>query len=228
MIRAWLAGVAGQGLSDADRLGLITGLEELKAVTAAAQVRVVEAFDTSQRCAHVLAERDPATASRSVGSQLGLALRCAPSRGDQVLSLACALTDQMPHTLAALGAGQISEQHAREAARATAGLRSGVRERVDAALAGDLAGLSPLGVAAACRRVAAQLDAAGMVAKSAAAARSRRVSVRPAPDGMAYLCVLGPLPQIVGAYATVRRDAQRVIGGQARDEHADGRGWERS
>ena len=53
--RAWLTGVDGEGLTDADRLVLIGALEELKAVTTAAQVRVTEAFDTSQRCAHVLA-----------------------------------------------------------------------------------------------------------------------------------------------------------------------------
>ena len=53
-------------------------------------------------------------------------------------------------------------------------------------------------------RVAAELDAASVVARMEAAVRSRRVTVRPAPDGMAYLSVLGPLKDVVGAYAAVQ------------------------
>ena len=67
--------------------------------------------------------------------------------------------------------------------------------------------LDRLGVRAAeraARRVAAELDVASVVRRMEEAVKSRRVTVRPAPDGMAYLTVLGPLVEVVGAYAAVR------------------------
>ena len=87
--------------------------------------------------------------------------------------------------------------------------------------------LGRLGVAAAGRaaaRVAAELDAASVVRRMEAAARSRRVTVRPAPDGMAYLTVLAPLRESVGAYAALRARAAAVVGGQCPDEAPEGRG----
>ncbi len=47
-----LAGVDGAGWSDADRLGVVTALEELKGGAGAAQARVTVAFDASHRAAH--------------------------------------------------------------------------------------------------------------------------------------------------------------------------------
>jgi len=222
--RAWLSQVDGEGLADADRLVLIGALEELKAVAAAAQVRVTEAFDTSQRCTHVQAGGEAGKASRSIGSQLALVLRCSPSRGDAFRHLATVLTDQMPHTLHALTQGVIGQYHAQVAVTATSGLPVGVREHIDEVLAPDLPSLTPKQLGAACRRVAAQVDAAGVVARINRAAGSRRVTVRPAPDGLAYLSVLGPLAEVVGAYATLRRDAHTIIGGQDPTESAGGRG----
>ena len=87
--------------------------------------------------------------------------------------------------------------------------------------------LGRLGVGAAgraARRVAAELDAASVVRRMEEAARSRRVTVRPAPDGMAYLTVLAPLRETVGAYAALRARATAVVGGQCPDEAPEGRG----
>ncbi len=54
--------------------------------------------------------------------------------------------------------------------------------------------------------------------------RSRRVTVRPAPDGMAYLSVLGPMVEVVGAHAALLARARSVVGGQCPDEPPEGRG----
>ena len=54
--------------------------------------------------------------------------------------------------------------------------------------------------------------------------KSRRVTVRPAPDGMAYLSVLGPLKDVVGAYAAVQARSRAVVRGQCPDEGPQGRG----
>ena len=50
------------------------------------------------------------------------------------------------------------------------------------------------------------------------------MSVRPAPDGMAYLSVLGPLKEVVGAYAAVQARARAVVCGQCAEEGPAGRG----
>ncbi|MEO5608674.1 MAG: hypothetical protein ABIQ61_05375, partial [Ornithinibacter sp.] len=67
-------------------------------------------------------------------------------------------------------------------------------------------------------------DAASVVARMEAAVASRRVSVRPAPDGMAYLSVLGPLKEVVGALAAVQARSRSVVGGQCPEEAPEGRG----
>ena len=48
--------------------------------------------------------------------------------------------------------------------------------------------------------------------------------VRPAPDGMAYLSVLGPLKDVVGAYAAVQARSRAVVAGACPEELPAGRG----
>lgn len=78
-------------------------------------------------------------------------------------------------------------------------------------------------MAGALRRVGAELDAQSLAARHSKAVAARRVSVRPAPDGMAWLSILGPLPEIVGAHTSLLAEEKRrhVI-----DEGLDGPAWE--
>src|SRR6478752_6069385 len=138
----------------------------------------------------------PADVARSVGSQVALARRESPSLGDRFVGLSRALVHEMPHTMVALTGGEVS------ARVAVAVMQAG----------------------RAATRVAAELDAASVVARMEAAARSRRVTVRPAPDGMAYLSVLGPLQDVVGAHAALQARARGVVGGQCAEEAPEGRG----
>ena len=94
------------------------------------------------------------------------------------------------HRGAARGGGGARHRHP------VPGDRGEVDRRAPRCRAGSASGRGP-----AASRVAAELDAASVVARIEAAARSRRVTVRPAPDGMAYLTVLGPLQEVVGAHA---------------------------
>src|SRR5699024_6894051 len=56
------------------------------------------------------------------------------------------------------------------------------------------------------------------VARLAKAASQRRVSVRPAPDNMAYITALVPITQAVACFAALRRDASTMVGtGQTTD-----------
>ena len=217
-----LAGVDGAGCSDLDRLAAVTALEELKGACAAAQARLTVALATSQAAAHdgdVSGSRveegvGPSRRSgRGVGEMVALARRESPTRGDQHLGLAKALVREMPLLHGLLTHGQVSEWVATKVVQGTATLSRADRGVADARLAPVLPGLGPKGAGATARRVAAELDAAAVVAAMAAAVRCRRVTVRPAPDGMAYLTVLAPLVETVGAFAALGRDADAVVGG---------------
>ncbi|WP_200901199.1 DUF222 domain-containing protein [Nostocoides japonicum] len=161
--------------------------------------------------------------ARSVGSQVALARRESPVKGDRLVGLARALVTELPRTLAALERGETNEWRATLVVRETAILEPGVRAVADARLAADLPSLGDRGVERAARRLAEELDAAAVVARRARAVASRRVTCRPAPDGMAYLSVLGPLVEVVGAYAALTRHARVVTTGGPQEADADGR-----
>ncbi len=155
---------------------------------------------------------------------MALARRESPCLGDRFVGLSRALVHEMPATMAALASGEISERHAVAVVQATACLSRADRAEVDRRVAPVLGRLGVQGAGRAAARVAAELDAASVVARMEAAVASRRVTVRPAPDGMAYLSVLGPLTEVVGAHAALLARSRAVLAGQCPDEAPDGRG----
>ena len=216
--RAWLAGVDVAGLSDRERVELVASLERVKGAASAAQARATDALRCSRE---VVAPQDVA---RSVGSVVALARRESPTLGDRFVGLSRALVHEMPATMAALSAGECGERVAVAVVAATAALSREDRGEVDARVGPLLTRLGVRQAGAAAARVAAELDAASVVARMEAAVRSRRVTVRPAPDGMAYLSVLGPLKDVVGAHAALQARARAVVGGQCPEEAPEGRG----
>ncbi len=215
---AWLAGVDVGSLSDRDRVELISELERVKGSASAAQARATDALRRSRELAA------PQDAARSVGSVVALARRGSPTPGDRFVGLSRALVREMPHLMAALTAGGTSERVAVAFVAATATSSVDDRAEVDRRLAPVVTRLGVRQAAQAATRVAAELDAASVVARREAAVRSRRVSVRPAPDGMAYLTVLGPLKDVVGTHAALQAGARAVVGGQRPGEPPEGRG----
>jgi hypothetical protein len=216
--RGWLAGVGVGSLSDRERVDLVAELERVKGAASAAQARATDAL----RCSRELVA--PQDVGRSVGSVVALARRESPSLGDRFVGLARALVHEMPVTMSALSSGQCGERVAVAVVQATATLSVADRGEVDARVGPLLGRLGVKGAGGAAGRVAAELDAASVVARMEAAVRSRRVSVRPARDGMAYLSVLGPLKDVVGAYAAVQARARAVVSGQCGEDGPAGRG----
>ena len=216
--RRWLASVDVDGLTDRERIDLVADLERVKGAAAAVQARATDAL---RRSREVVAPQD---VSRSVGSEVALARRESPTLGDRFVGLARALVHEMPVTMAALTVGGCGERYAVAMAQVTAVLSMEHRAEVDRRVGPLLGRLGVRGAERAARRVAAELDAAAVVARMEAAVRSRRVTVRPAPDGMAYLSVLGPLVEVVGAHAALQAQARSVVGGQCADELPEGRG----
>lgn len=200
-------GLLDADVSDAERLRQLAALESLKAAAAAAQARVAVAFDASQR-AH---QRATGVAAGKVGAgiaeQIALARRESPTRGSCHLGLARALTAELPHTMAALRRGDLSEWRATLVAQATAVLSPADRQEVDRRLAGRLAGLSDRHVRAAAQAVAYELDPRSVAERQAYAASQRRVAIRPAPDAMAYLTALLPVVQAVAVVKCLHETA---------------------
>ena len=124
----WLRRVDMLALTPEEQLALAGQIEAAKGTMAAAQARAVAEFDAAQRIEHVQRGGRPETAGRSVGSQVGLALRTSPSRGDAFGRMAVVLTDQMPHTMRALEEGRIGEYAASVMVSATSGLPCELRE----------------------------------------------------------------------------------------------------
>jgi hypothetical protein len=222
--RESLGSVDVEALTDAQRVELVAELERVKGAVSAGQARATHALRVSREAASAAGSGSPGEVVRSVGSEVALARRESPSLGDRFVGLARALVTELPGTMSALSAGVIGERHAVEVVAATACLSREDRAEVDRRVAPLLGRVGVRGAGLATRRVASELDAASVVARMAAAVASRRVSVRPAPDGMAYLTVLGPLKDVVGAYAALQARARGVVGGQCREEAPAGRG----
>ena len=192
---------------------IIAEAERLKHALAALQARATDVLRSLREEAAGHDRKARADAVRSVGAEVGLARRESPWWGDRRVALAAVLPAEMPETWAHFLRGDITERVAQELLAETSGLTHDDRAEVDRRLSAVLPTLTLRQVAAQAKRISAELDAASVVARMAAAVACRRVSVRPAPNGMAYLTVLGPLQQVIGAHAALARHAAQVCGG---------------
>ncbi len=206
---------------DADEATLvecIAELEHFKSVAAAGQARLTAALDQKRR-AREAAEGVPAVKrGRGLSTEIALARHDSPNRGGRHLGFARALVHEMPHTLAALEAGALSEWRATLIVRESACLTVEDRRTLDARMCADQSGLDGKGdkrIEADAKTIAYELDPQAVVDRAVRAQSERNVTIRPAPDTMAYLTVLLPMTQGVSVYAALKRAA---------DTSGDGRG----
>jgi hypothetical protein len=199
----------------------IAELERIKSAAAAGQARAAAALDTARREAEAAAGVPAAQRGRGVASEIALARRDAPVRGGRHLGFAKALVHEMPHTLAALECGTLSEWRATLIVRESACLDVEDRRTLDAELCADparLNGMRDARVAAAAKAIAYRLDPHAVVERAAKAENERTVTIRPAPDTMTYLTALLPVAQGVSVYAALRREADTRYDGRSRGQ----------
>jgi len=200
-------------VTNGDQSALVEGiaaLERLKAAAAARQARLTAALDRERRSAEAAAGVPAARRGRGVATEVALARRDSPARGSRHLGFAKALVHEMPHTLAALEAGVLSEWRATIVVRESACLDIDDRRRLDAELCSDSGGLHGMGdaaVAAAAKAIAYRLDPHAVVDRAARAREDRTVTIRPAPDTMTYVTALLPVAQGVSVFAALKREA---------------------
>jgi len=201
----------------AELIEQIARLEELKGAAAAAQARATAVFAARQRAEQKAAGASAADVGKGIGAQIALARRESPYWGARHLGLAEALVHELPHTMAALEAGEITEWRATLIVRETACLTVERRRQVDAELATRPGGLGALGdreVANEAKRISYRLDPHAVTKRASKAAYDRHVTLRPAPDTMTWLGTLLPARQGVAAYAAVSKaaDTARATG----------------
>lgn len=206
-----LSAARPEGLSQAELLRVVSLLEATKGAAAALQARATARFvdDRDARVAEQLASdeisaREARCRRAAARAELALARRVSPSQADRHVGLVQGLVHDLPHTMAALTAGELSEWRATIVARETACLSHEDRMEADRRIAGCLTTAGDRELSAAAHRAAVDLDQESLVRRRRRAAASRNVSVRPAPDGMAWLSILGPLTDVVGAFAALK------------------------
>ncbi len=209
------------GDTESDLIAGIAALERLKAAAAARQARLAVALDAARRAAEGTAGVPVARRGRGVSAEVALARRDSSARGGRHLGFAKALVNEMPHTLAALEAGALSEWRATIVVRESACADVEDRRRLDAELCADITGLDGVGdaaLAAAAKAIAYRLDPHAVVDRAARSPEERTVTIRPAPDAMTYLTALLPVAQGVSVYAALKREADLCCDGRPRGQ----------
>ncbi|MEH3142759.1 MAG: DUF222 domain-containing protein [Mycobacterium kyogaense] len=207
--------------SEAELREVVTRCEQLKAEAAAAQARATALWAQKRRASEAETGVPARKRGRGLASEVALARLNSPARGGQHLGFARALVEEMPHTLAALEAGVLTEWRATLIVKHSACLTIEDRQALDVELCADqdaLVGLGNTRIEAAAAAIAARLDAAAVVERKERAAASARVSTRPAPNGMVYVTAVMPLSQGIGVYAALRREADLCGDGRPRGQ----------
>ena len=199
----------------------IAALERVKSAAAAGQARAAAALDELRRADEAVAGVPGRHRGRGVASEVALARRDSPARGGRHLGFANALVYEMPHTMAALERGVLSEWRATLIVRESACLDVEDRRLLDAELCADTSTLNGKGdarIAAAAKEIAYRLNAQAVVDRVAKAEADRTVTIRPAPDTMTYVTALLPVAQGVGVYAALKRAADTTFDDRSRGQ----------
>ncbi|OBF39364.1 HNH endonuclease [Mycolicibacterium peregrinum] len=199
----------------------IAELERLKCAAAAGQARATVALESARHAAEA-ATRVPVTRrGRGLGSEIGLARMDSPANGRQHLSEARILVHDLPHTLAALECGVLTEARARLIVREAACLSPADRNRLDHQLCADhtsLIGLGDTRIRNDAKTIAYQLDPIAVIDRAARAPEDRNVTFRPAPDAMAFVTALLPATDAASVRSALTDAADRCADGRNRGQ----------
>ena len=209
-------GAATDDVSDPQRVDQIRAFEELKCAVGGAQAALTVRFDASQRREQAVQGVRGDRQVRGVALQVGLARRESHHVAKRLVRLADVLHTDLLHTLAAMRAGKLSERRAQLIATELACLSPENRQRADVCLAEDTEWLAAQGdkqLIAEARRLAYRLEPSAYLDRFSRAESNRRVTTRPAPEGMLYLTALLPLVQGVACYAALKTHADSLIAG---------------
>jgi len=198
----------------ADRADLIDGIAEFEVLKNAVEAPQSDLTRVFARAAAVEETKsgvvEPEKLERSIATQVGLACRVSPTEGRRRVRTARDLHDGLDHLRRLFGAGELSAYKASTVVAATSHLDPAERAEVDRRLAdNDIARLGVGRLRGLARTLAAQIAPGKFRARSAAARTSRRVTLRPAADGMTDLIAHLPAEQGAACYAALQKRSSR-------------------
>ncbi|MEE6287833.1 DUF222 domain-containing protein [Georgenia sp. MJ173] len=202
------------GLTEAEHLDVVRALEDVKAATAAAQAVLVTSFERVRRDREKDEGVRAARRGKGVSAEIALARRLSPHRAGRELALARKIVAGMPRTLAAMRTGALSERRAGLLAAETEAMDATERTTLDEQVCTDPARFATWGdkrLTAEARRAAYELSPDAAAERTTKAAKDRRVTLRPAAHGMAYLSALLPAAQALTCHSTLTRAADSAI-----------------
>ena len=205
--------------TEADAIDQIAALESLKAACAAAQAKQTIRLEELRVEAETAAGVPKTRQGRGLAAEVALARKASGSAGGRYLGFARALMCEMPYTRDALASGALTEWRATILVRETAHLTPRDRGEIDRRLCADVSVLDGVGdraLDAEVKRLAYELDPQAVVDRHAQAVKDRRVSTRPAPDGMVRLSALLPLVSGISVYASLKMHADATVGADDR------------
>ncbi|MGO1594069.1 MAG: DUF222 domain-containing protein, partial [Ancrocorticia sp.] len=186
---------APTGASEAACISRVSVLEDIKSAAAAAQARETAMFlhhrGISEREAGVPIKKR----GLGVGSEIALARRESPQAGSRAVRMAHTLTTTMPNALAALTDGRLAEFTAQKITDEVTALDPPAIAAIDTRMASRYGKAGTKRITGEVRALANQIDPAAQVKRHKIAKSRRSVTVRPAPDAMAYLTALLPMGQ---------------------------------
>ncbi|MGU3500547.1 HNH endonuclease [Mycobacterium sp. C31M] len=204
--------------------------EQLKSQAAAVQARATALWAHKRAAAEQQRGVPARRRGKGLTAEIALARREAPVRGNTHLGVANALVHEMPHTMAALEAGVLSEYRVTLIVRESACLSVEHRRELDAEMCSDtteLAGWGNNRVEAEAKKITARLDAAAVVERNNKAVADRCVTTGPAPNGMVYVTFLTSLGHGIGMYAALKRASDVAGDGRTRGQVMSDTAYER-
>ena len=149
---------------------------------------------------------DPGKLERSVAGEISLACHVSPTESRRRVRAARDLHDGLDHLRLLFGAGRISAYKVSTVVAATSHLDAAERAEVDRLLAAhDLDRLGVGRLRDRTRRLAAQVAPEKFLARCTAARSGRRVTLRPAADGMTDLTAHLPAEQGAACYTALQK-----------------------
>lgn len=215
LIRDFSPGTDGTAADEVALISHISLLEDIKSATAAAQARATHAFIKARAAREREMGMPLAERGRGVGAEIALARRQSPHAGSQATRMAYTLCERMPHALAALNDGRLSEFSASVAVKEVSALSPTGQTTIDEKMRDRYGHAGPRRLAGEVRALANQADPVAQVKRRHIAVGERRVTVRPAPDSMAYLTALLPVEQAFACKKALLDGAATTASGES-------------
>lgn len=201
-------GEALTGTSDRELIDLIAALERGKGALGASQAHAEVIFRESQIASQRRQGVSRGQIGKGVADQIALARRITPKQASDQLVIHQILIETLPRTTRLLEKGEISEWAAGEVAKNVLVLSDEDRELIDQELEGRLPTMTASASGRSARARAQELDPEAAVKRAARAVADRRVSLRPAPDGMSILHAVLPTKAGVACFKALTLESK--------------------